>query len=121
MSHIGQQLLWEPKCPHCEEMLDGATVAYGKQNVLPNPGDFSICIYCGNMIRFNEELEMEKLSPEYLETIKKKAPITYVKLVMASKMAKEEIIKRHEIQQMAKEKESDQTPEEENKRRGEET
>lgn len=42
-------------CPQCGLLLSGATNADGSP-VPPEHGDFSVCIDCGNVSRFNREL-----------------------------------------------------------------
>lgn len=41
-------------CPLCSKVLDGQTPLTGKG--APVPGDFSLCFYCGAMLRFTAEL-----------------------------------------------------------------
>lgn len=45
------------QCPACKKVIDAATIASGKTEV-PRPGDFTICIYCGEVLRFGPELEL---------------------------------------------------------------
>jgi hypothetical protein len=42
------------RCPICQHVLDDATVISDLSNKLPKPGDFSICIYCGEALRFDQ-------------------------------------------------------------------
>ena len=42
-------------CPHCQTKLDGATAL---QNSVPNPGDVSICIECGEVNVFDEAMKL---------------------------------------------------------------
>jgi len=41
-------------CPYCKHKLCAAS-SVGKV-ALPSPGDFSICRYCGSLLRFSEGL-----------------------------------------------------------------
>ncbi len=56
-----------PTCPKCGALLDGATYV-GEEQRIPNPGDLSVCIYCGTVTQFAEnadgELILEELSAE---------------------------------------------------------
>ncbi len=42
-------------CPTCGYRMDAATATRGKAR--PRPGDFSLCLYCGQALRFDEQLE----------------------------------------------------------------
>jgi hypothetical protein len=41
------------QCPTCQHVLDDATMIGEPSDQLPKPGDFSICIYCGEVLRFD--------------------------------------------------------------------
>ena len=49
-------------CLYCNHKLDGATQVNG--NHQPKPGDVSICIACGNVSIFKEDMTLRKPSPE---------------------------------------------------------
>lgn len=38
-------------CPNCSKVLDDATAVHS-DTPKPEPGDLSVCIYCGTMLRF---------------------------------------------------------------------
>ncbi len=57
--------LEEQVCPHCGHDLD----AHSGKNGAPDPGDISICFYCGELIVFSEYLSLIKCSEEYLTQI----------------------------------------------------
>ncbi|HHY0551894.1 TPA: hypothetical protein ACVU5P_004213 [Vibrio parahaemolyticus] len=44
-------------CPSCNHDLDGAA---GTKT--PNPGDYSVCAYCGEFLVFGSQMELNKLS-----------------------------------------------------------
>lgn len=47
------------ECPHCNQKIDSSS---GLQaNVQPHPEDVSICMYCGEPSKFDEQLQMVKL------------------------------------------------------------
>lgn len=60
------------ECPNCFRLLDCASVIGGKKPVRPKVGDFSLCIGCGSLLRFDErfilrqtdEKDFQDLSPE---------------------------------------------------------
>lgn len=68
----------ENKCPLCDKKLDAVTGVLGKKD-RPKPDDFSMCAYCGVILRFNEDLSFravpdtelieEKVPPESLAAI----------------------------------------------------
>jgi hypothetical protein len=41
-------------CPHCKRMLDRASDPQSAAS--PRPGDFSLCVYCGAVLRFTETM-----------------------------------------------------------------
>jgi hypothetical protein len=47
-------------CPTCGKKLDaGSTV--DNRNVAPEPGDYSVCIYCGQGLQYIEGLKLEAI------------------------------------------------------------
>lgn len=53
-------------CPTCGTLNDRIT---GPSNIQPVPGSISICNSCLELAIFNEELKLEKLSPEKMQEI----------------------------------------------------
>ncbi len=54
-------------CVKCGEKLDIATSI---ENAPPSPGDTSICIYCGNLMEFDEDMQLTELDlDKYVETV----------------------------------------------------
>jgi hypothetical protein len=54
-------------CPVCDTQIDAATAAFSMQS--PNPGDFSICVECGAVLRYDGELQLRWVSWEELEAL----------------------------------------------------
>lgn len=52
----------ENHCPYCNHLLDGISQVNGEN--LPEPGDASICIQCGNVSVFDDDLSLRKPLPE---------------------------------------------------------
>lgn len=52
------RLKLEP-CPYCGGHLDAAASAEG-DDVMPRPGDPSICFHCGEWLIFGEDLKLRK-------------------------------------------------------------
>jgi len=51
----------ECQCPYCEAKLDTATDL--KTNVMPKPGDISVCINCAQVLVFADDLTLRKPQP----------------------------------------------------------
>jgi hypothetical protein len=45
-------------CPRCHKQIDGGTRINdeGGGSAQPLPGDFSVCLYCGTLLRYDEQL-----------------------------------------------------------------
>lgn len=50
-------------CPHCQSEISDSTAALGPDKA-PQPGDYSICIYCGGYLRFDTNCMLRRLSAE---------------------------------------------------------
>ena len=50
----------EQKCETCGQLLDAVTHVNGPAK--PSPGDLSICVYCGTLTVFNNELRRRALT-----------------------------------------------------------
>lgn len=48
-------------CPQCRSEIDMATEIVAGQ-VSPREGDFTVCLYCGEILRFGPALELLKTS-----------------------------------------------------------
>lgn len=53
-------------CPKCNKFLDAVTAEDGVKS--PIPGDLSICFYCGEILVFNDNMELEKVSQELFDS-----------------------------------------------------
>lgn len=51
-------------CPGCGYKIDCATSVDGDSDVLPSPNDFTVCLDCGHICRFNEDLTLRSLNDE---------------------------------------------------------
>jgi hypothetical protein len=51
MKHRQGSIDGKPRCPTCERILDGFTAINGDRD--PEPGDFSICLYCATPLRWD--------------------------------------------------------------------
>lgn len=55
--------LIESRCPACSYKLDGATVAHG-EDAQPSEGDNSICLNCGQLLKYQADLTLRKATAE---------------------------------------------------------
>jgi hypothetical protein len=44
-------------CPTCGEQIDLASC---EEAALPNPGDPGVCLYCGELLTYNDDLTLRK-------------------------------------------------------------
>ena len=59
----------ECKCPGCGAACDASTNLLGKQG--PEPGDVSICLYCGMLMKFTDDMMLRQLTgTEMIEVLK---------------------------------------------------
>ena len=56
------------KCPACNEVLN-ATSGLSDAAATPNPGDFSLCAYCGTVLRFNDDLSIREAEHADIEIL----------------------------------------------------
>lgn len=52
----------ETLCLECGKPLDAATDVYGDDR--PSPGDISLCVYCGNLSAYGDDLKLRPLSED---------------------------------------------------------
>ena len=60
-------------CTACSKVLDGATAvmetaSQRERNVLPGPGDFTVC-FCGHLMVFGDDLILRDPTPEEIVQI----------------------------------------------------
>lgn len=65
---IGEkQKITESKCLKCGKLLDGCSAV--ENEAKPKKGDFSICIKCGNIAVFDNDLKLRKPTKKEHEEI----------------------------------------------------
>lgn len=74
-------------CPYCFRLLDAASNVEGEG--APQPGDFTLCIECSSVLRFDEEMNLVMSSWDDIPLILR---ASFAQL----KMAIEEVKKKHE-------------------------
>jgi len=60
-------------CPYCDKHVDRASNA-GPEGSNPEEGDFCVCIYCGEVGRFDADIKLQKTTPEDLAELQREAP-----------------------------------------------
>jgi hypothetical protein len=51
-------------CLVCGGVLDAATESSGDSTIVPQPDDITMCIHCGHIMAFSDELKMRELTPD---------------------------------------------------------
>lgn len=54
------------ECPDCLQKLDGASGHMGRA---PEPGDFSVCAFCGCILRYEDGLALRRSSDDELDEL----------------------------------------------------
>ncbi len=76
--------LKKSECPTCKHVLDAAT---GESGEKPRNGDFSICFYCGEILRFQgEDGDVKKADPEDLLELRRESEETYDQVYQYQRM-----------------------------------
>jgi transcription elongation factor Elf1 len=57
----------QPTCPSCGKLLDGA--AGVATDARPEPGDVSVCVYCGHLMAFADDLTLRELTAAEMHEI----------------------------------------------------
>jgi len=65
-------------CPVCFAVLDGVTNLTGPDK--PDPGDFTVCVYCRAVLKFGPDLAMELSS---LEAVPVHVRMEFAKVIRA--------------------------------------
>lgn len=69
-----QYQLKESNCPKCNSALDACT-ATGGENIPPEPGAITVCVYCSAILEVTEYLGLELISEEKLNKMKQEDPV----------------------------------------------
>lgn len=70
------------ECPDCLTPLTGASSYEG---ATPSPGDFSVCAYCGCLLRYDDMLALRRMSEEEMDELD---PVNRKKLMDYHQMAR---------------------------------
>jgi hypothetical protein len=59
----------ENACLNCGKVLDGATAIDQEGEIRPTPGSITVCMYCGHLMAFDEQLHFRALTDEEIINI----------------------------------------------------
>jgi len=76
-------------CPACKHELDVATSA-ADDDRKPKEGDFSLCMYCGEILRFIENFKLKVADQEDLEDLIDDSIETYDQLLEYQRFFREQ-------------------------------
>jgi len=66
---LGQPQHTKPSyCIDCKKIIDGASCV--NEESKPSPGDITICLYCGAVMAFNDDLLLRSLTDDEKEFVK---------------------------------------------------
>jgi hypothetical protein len=57
------------RCLNCDKEFDMATCIGETGQVKPSPGDITMCLYCGHVMAFDEDLSPVELDDEQMHDI----------------------------------------------------
>ena len=67
-------------CPCCHAKLTGASGIQDETSV-PEPGDLSICLYCGTILEYEEGFFLHVATDETLSRLNSEEPEVYIQLI----------------------------------------
>jgi hypothetical protein len=67
-------------CPYCGKVHDGAMAADGQEDLMPVPGNLSICYDCLEVMAYDENLKLVRLPDGQIEKWKQEEPEVYANL-----------------------------------------
>lgn len=70
MSHEPVKTNEASKCVRCGFTLDAANGVDANGPRIPNPGDLSVCLYCGTVMAFTDRLLLRELEREEIEALR---------------------------------------------------
>jgi len=65
-------------CPTCNKPLDASSQVGDDPSQSPCPGDYTVCLYCGSLLIFREDLHLEKPTKKEYEKVKNNTELNHV-------------------------------------------
>ncbi len=89
--HNAKQLSKGDLCPYCKADLDGVSEIESesrphRESNQPGPGDYTICVHCAGLCVWDEDMNLQKPTPEELDRID---PKTRALLCTVSEVARQ--------------------------------
>lgn len=69
-------------CPTCGYRADGASNVFNPKAVRPKSGDFSMCMSCGEILRFNDDYTMRALTYDDIKIVQSDAGLAIALSIM---------------------------------------
>lgn len=80
----------KPQCPNCNVILDKATGLEEKD--IPSKGDYSICLHCGEILIFDDNLSVRKPTFYEITYLMNNNSKTLLILIRTSSLIKQNIL-----------------------------
>jgi transcription initiation factor IIE alpha subunit len=71
-------------CPYCGHAMDAATDV--EADARPSPGDIGVCIECGGVLAYTDDLTLRAASQEEIETLDPKTRELLARMQAAQRM-----------------------------------
>lgn len=75
-------------CPYCKAMVDTASPV--NPGEVPDPGDVSVCFYCGEFMKYGDDMRLEKLTQREFNQIPHSDRLKMIKIKIAILNARDE-------------------------------
>ncbi len=72
----------ENSCPSCNYVMDMAGSVDGRP-LIPEPGDLSVCIRCGELLRFARGMKLHKMTDFQIKQLRSENPKAFLNLLQA--------------------------------------
>lgn len=77
------------ECPNCEALLD-AVDSVGV-DAEPNPGDLTICFYCGEPLIFNEDMSLRAMNDQDMKCFENEGALIEFQAIQKAIMALKDV------------------------------
>ena len=84
------------RCPNCKRELDTSTECSGAE-VEPEEGDFTVCFYCAEVLRFGPEMRLVFPTHDGMNAFAEKQPRDFASLLKAKMLVTQMLIRKAEM------------------------
>jgi len=81
------------QCPHCRKQLDAATLVTSVGGKAPKTGDFTVCLYCAEVLRWRSGGHLTLLSEKERAHVAASDPLTFFLLLQVQNAAAMRIVR----------------------------